>query len=1092
MDAITRNRVSVFAPVPPSVLSRLQHSQVGTNDRTKGKPISMKNRSRTFTLWFPLLVVLTLWVTTTPLLAQNTSSSVRIEVTDSSSAAVAGVPIILTHVPTGRVQVLEANDQGIITARGLAVGGPYQVSVPEGAGFATDTVSDIFLELDATEVITLTVRPATFEEITVTSEVGLGESIGVGRDFSRTTIEAIPSVSRDFVSTLATQPEILVDNSVARGPAVSMAGQNFRFNSLTIDGVAQNDNFGLSKNASATQRTPVSIDAIQAISVNLAPFDVTYGNFVGGNINIVTKSGTNKFQGSVFGVTTGDSFTGNKSNGTNLAIGDFDEETFGFTLGGPIVGDKLFFFTNYESFETTRPSNSQTIDNIAGVTQADVDEARSILQSEYGFNPGLFAATDADEDEKVLLKLAWTHEKHRADLTYQIADGDVLFDDFPEVAVLQSNRYNINEKLTAYSAQLFSSWSSRFSTEVKLGSKDVENRQISVDTNTPDFTISTAVGGVIAAGGDRFRHTNELDNESQVIRIRGDYMLGDHLLTGGFEQEEYTVRNLFLPFSKGNYHFGSLDALRNREASFVLYGNSNSGIAGDAEANFDLAVNSFYLQDEWSPSSALTVKFGLRYDEYSNSDAITHNPSFTARNGFSNQENLDGKDLFMPRFGVTWAPTANLTLRGGAGLFGGGTPLIMLANSYSGDGISRTFAAFLAGFIGPAFDNAVAALPDPTAAFNNLQPFIGVSEVAATDAIHPDFEILSTWKYSVGGDFFFGDGWFVSADLLFSNVKNGYDIYEGRRSQVGTAPDGRPIYDTPADGDYIVRNTGEGESTVATVSLEKSFQVGGSGSLDMNLGYTYQDVDELRSYNRFVGFETFAFDPQTDLNHGSVATSRYEVEDRITATLLWHDTLFGEATTSIGLTYAGRSGRHFSYVFGSGGVPTFGGNFLADYGSEGDNPGAQLFYVPTGAGDPLITGDAGFLADLDSFIENDGCLSGQRGSIVKRNSCSTGWIGILSMRIQQEVLAWRDSNFDIFLDIENLTNLINSDWGQVDSYTAPSNVAPATVGISEDGSQFVLTPNASYQGTPDSIVPSPTIARIPSAYRIQLGVRYRF
>ena len=150
----------------------------------------------------------------------------------------------------------------------------------------------------------------------------------------------------------------MVDNSVARGPGVSMAGQNFRFNSVTIDGVAQNDNFGLNKGASATSRAPISIDAIEAINVNIAPYDVTYGNFIGGNINIVTKSGTNEFHGSAFYLTTDDGFTGNKSDGVNLGIGDFDEDIFGFTLGGPIVKDKLFFFTNYEKFETTRPSNS--------------------------------------------------------------------------------------------------------------------------------------------------------------------------------------------------------------------------------------------------------------------------------------------------------------------------------------------------------------------------------------------------------------------------------------------------------------------------------------------------------------------------------------------------------------------------------------------------------------------------------------------------------------------------------------------------------------------------------------------------------------
>jgi hypothetical protein len=1031
--------------------------------------------------------------------AQATTSSIRVEITDETGSRVGGVPVTVTHVPTGRVISVTANDSGIATLRGLAVGGPYEVSIPPGANYAADRVTDIILKLDETEVVPLYARAATLEEIVVTAEMVAEElRVGVGRDFDRAKIDGTPSLARDFVSTLATEPKILVDNSVARGPAVSMAGQNFRFNSVTIDGVAQNDNFGLSKNASATQRTPISIDAIEAINVNIAPFDVTYGNFIGGNINIVTKSGTNDFEGSAYYFTTDDSLTGDKSDGVDLAIGDFSEDYYGFTFGGPIIRDKLFFFANYEKFETTTPSNTQTIDNIAGVTQADVDRARSILQTEYGFDPGPFATSDTDEDEKILLKLDWNiNEDHRAAFTYQVADGDVLFDDFPERAVLQSNRYNINEKLTAYSARLFSQWTDRFSTEFKFGIKEVENRQISVDTTTADFEIGTLAGGIIAAGGDRFRHTNELDNESQLIKIKADYQLGDHLLTAGFEQEEYTVRNLFLPFSKGQYVFGSLDNLENRIVDFVLYGNSNTGIAGDAEANFSLAVNSLYIQDEWTPNGDLTLKFGVRFDEYQNSDAVPENPAFVARNGFSNTENLDGKDLVLPRFGFNWTPTDRLTVRGGAGLFGGGSPLIILSNSYSGNGVTRTFAGFLAPFFGPpvsdSIDAAVARLPDPTAAFDNFQQYIGFDPDGSVDAIAPDFEILSTWKYSLGAEYVFGDDWVVAADVVLSEVNDGYNIVESRRTQVGTAPDGRPIYDVTPGGDYIVTNTSEGSGTVFSASLSKAWDTD-FGYFDFDIGYTNQDVDELRSYNRFVGFETYAFDAQTDLNNGQVGPSKYEVEHRITANLIWSKELFGDNMTTVGLAYAGRSGRHYTYVFGSGGIPTFGGQFLADFGSEGDNPGPMLMYVPTGTNDPLITGDAGFLADLDAFISSEGCLNAARGSIIGRNTCESDWVNILSVRLQQEI-KFGDTAVDLFLDIENFGNLLNSDWGRVDSYTAPSNVAPAIVSIDAGNpNQYVLTPSASYDPAvgASSVVSQPAIARIASAYRLQFGVRFRF
>ena len=1035
--------------------------------------------------------------------AQNTTANLRVVVTDQDGTNLVGVNVRINHVPTGRTLILTSNAAGVAIARGLAVGGPYEVAVAQNNRYAADVQQNIFLELDQTELVALAVRPV-IEEIVVTAQAMTEQlTVGVGRNFNRAKIDATPSISRDFVSTIATDPQILVDNSVARGPAVSMAGQNFRFNSVTIDGVPQNDNFGLSKNASATQRSPISIDAIEAINVNIAPFDVTYGGFVGGNINIVTKSGTNEFHGSAFYFKTDDGLSGNESDGARLDIGDFEEDVYGFTLGGPIVKDKLFFFANYEFFETTLPSNTQTIANISGVDQAQVDRAISIFQTQYGFDPGPFATTDLDEDEKFLLKLDWfINDDHRAVATYQIADGDVLFDDFPEVAVLQSGRYNINEKLIAYSLHLFSNWTDEFSTELKFGFKDVENRQVSVNSNTPDFTIFTATGGTIAAGGDRFRHSNELDNESDIFRLKADYSIGDHVWTAGWERESKTVRNRFLPFSKGNYFFFSLDDLETRTLGFMLYGNSNTGVATDAEANFTLDVDSYYVQDEWTPTDDLTVSFGVRYDVLSNDDPITDNPDFLSRRGFANGDNLDGKDLLQPRFGLNWTPTDRLTVRGGAGLFGGGAPLIIVSNSYAGDGISRTFAGFFASFFGPPIDaaiaNAVAALPDPTAAFTFMQPFIGTDPDASTDAIDPSYDILSTWKYSIGADYLadlsgigLGDEWLFSADVILSEVNDGYDINELRRSVVGPAPDGRPIYDTPSNADYVVTNTGFGSSTILTLNAAKTFDTN-FGTFDLTLGYTNQDVDELRPYNRFITFETLAFPPSTDVNNPAVSPSKFEVEHRWTGTLTWQNEFFGDNMTTVGLLYQGRSGRHFSYVFGSAGLPTFGGHLFADFGSEGDNPGSQLFYVPTGTSDPIVTGDPAFLADLDSFISGTSCLSAFRGSIVPRNGCTTSWVNTVSVRLVQEVNFGNDMSFDLMLDIENIGNLINDDWGRVDSYTAPSNVAPADVAIV--AGQYVLTPNASYDPLvgASTIVPRPTIAALPSVYRIQFGVRFRF
>jgi hypothetical protein len=357
-----------------------------------------------------------------------------------------------------------------------------------------------------------------------------------------------------------------------------------------------------------------------------------------------------------------------------------------------------------------------------------------------------------------------------------------------------------------------------------------------------------------------------------------------------------------------------------------------------------------------------------------------------------------------------------------------------------------------------------------------------------------DFEILSTWKYSLGFDYdtdlgFLGDGWTVSGEWIHTDVKDGYDIDEMNRTTVGTAPDGRPIYDFPAGGDYVVSNTGKGGGDIYTLNFANSWDTD-HGIFDATFGYTHQDLEEVRSYNRFVGFETYAMDPQTDLNNPILGASRYQTPDRITATLNWQKQLFGENMTAVSLFYTGRSGLHYSHVLGSGNS-AFGGVFLADFGSEADNPGSQLFYVPSGMSDPIVTGDEHFLAHLDTYIDTQDCLRKFRGQIVPRNACENGWINLWNMRFLQEFKVGDDNALELTLDIENLGNLLNDDWGRVQNYTAPSNVALANVSISDDGSQYVYSP-IGVVNSADEVAANPAIARLPSVYRIQLGLRYRF
>lgn len=1063
----------------------------------------------------PAIVAIVAFVFVQPAMAQETSSSIRGLVLDQSEQPVSGVELEIVHQPTGTSRRSTTNDSGQFFASGLPVGGPYSVTVTEGAGYQAEPIENLFLSLGRAESVTVSAirgeDVATLDELTVTgSNVARLLKSGASSEFNRDDIEKMTAIDRDLKSILREDSKIVVDNTVDGGPGLSIAGSNIRFNSLTVDGIAQNDNFGLNKNGYPTRRAPISLDAVEALAVNITPFEVTYGSFLGGNINVVTKSGTNEFHGTGFFNYSDEGLTGSKSKGEKLPVGNFEEKNWGFSLGGPIVKDRLFFFANYEKFDTTR-SFPFSLDNedgaisgteIPNVTRGDVDRAVQIARDTYGFDALGFDADNDEEDEKFLAKIDWNiNDYHRASFTYQRSEGNLIRDFFTnpttQTAGLLSNRYNMNELLETFSFQAFSDWTTNFSTEIKVGFKDVATDQTSISPNFPAMTITTDSGGVIRLGPDQFRHANDLDNDTRFLKFKGDYFLGDHTLSFGYEQEKVDVFNLFVPWSKGEITFDSLDDFENGVSNFVIFGNAFSGNPDDAAANFSLTTHVGYIQDEWNIRPDLTVFAGVRYETLSNNDEPALNQAFVDRNGFSNQENMDGKDLFLPRFGFNWAFDDRTVVRGGAGLFGGGTPTVWISNSYANTGVLSTIGFFPRLDFPPftdifaSVDGLLAGPLDGDSARDALQPFLTQNPLADTNAIDPDFDIPSSWKFNLAVDHTLdlssigmGDGWLLTAEAIWSSVKDAVIWRETRRNVVGTAPDGRPIYNGPVTGpdpadpgfDLILDNTSKGHSSVYTFDIQKTWFTESWGEFDLRTSYTYQDIEEVNPGNAFIAFEGFGQPATFDRNGQTLYNSEFEVKHNVTANLTWQKKLFGDNRTLVNLFYSGRSGRHFSYTFGR--TFEFGGSFLSDF----DNMDSQLLYVPGGLNDPLVTGDEATLAALDGFINNDSCLSDARGSIIGRHACTSDWIHRLDLRFMQELKlpGWNHS-LEFTFDIENLTNLIDSDWGRQQSFLQPFNAPVVDVAIDND--QYVFS---------NFRAPNETVSTIPSVWKMQLGVRYRF
>jgi hypothetical protein len=1021
--------------------------------------------------------------------AQETSAQIAGMVVDAEGAAVAGAEVKVLHVPSGTTSTAVTNASGQFVVTGVRVGGPYTVTA-SAAGNQGAAVENVYAELGRRASLMLALVPtAQLAEVQVTAAGMQSTAIGVGTEFSAQAIASAPSIDRDLKGTLRIDPKAWVDPT--NSDALEVAGVNNRYNSITVDGVRQSDDFGLNNNGYPTQRSPIALDAVEAVSLLSAPFDVQYSGFRGSTINVVTKSGTNEFHGSAYYYKYDDSMVGSKSKERTFDF-SFDEKKYGGSLGGPIIQDKLFFFLSYEKLDRKAPQLYGPVGSGApietnGISQEDYNAVIAAANSIYGFDPGTTLASLPESDEKYLAKIDWNiTDSQRASFSYQHTEGNEVIqtNNFASSGTSSdlstpSDWYNRAITLDSYSLQLFSDWSDSFATELKVSRKEVETLQDSLGgTDFALFRVTVPSGGEVFLGPDIFRQANYLSNDLDQIKLKGSWFLGDHTVSLGYEREMLDIFNLFVPRSTGEYYFSSLASFQNRVASRLDYSNAYTNDANDGAADFGYNVDAVFIQDSWRVTPEFEVQGGVRFEKYSSGDKPLLNSNFESRYGFDNQETLDGRDLLMPRLGFNWQLDDATLLRGGVGLFGGGTPNVWVSNSFSNDGVTIVSTSGS----GAELTN-VDGYQIPQSMIDRLSTLRGDG---AVNALFPNFKIPSQWRYNLGIEHYFADDWKMTVDLMHSDVQDEVLWQDLRLQQSGTAPDGRPIYKQAADGrpsfvqDIVLGNTSKGKSTIFTIDLSKSWQTQ-AGFIDMYVGYGHQDVTDVNpgtSSTASSNWDNLATD---DPNNPRAATSNYEIEHRFTLALNWKKAFFSDAYTSAGLFVERRSGRPFSYTFASG-TSMFGD-------PRQSSRQRALFYVPL-ENDPTVTySTPEFGAAVNAFIDSNG-LSRYRGQIAPRNAFNSPWVTTADLRLAQEIpLGMKDLRGVLTLDILNVANLINNDWGQLAQVSFPY-VAPVLNASLNSQGQYVYRPTSSSNPVPNGAFES--VSALPSVWRIQLGFRIEF
>ncbi|MCE7031787.1 TonB-dependent receptor [Lysobacter sp. GX 14042] len=1005
---------------------------------------------------------------TAPVFAQSTSAGVGGQIVGNDGQPVAGAEVTIVHTESGTVSRVATDASGRYSARGLRVGGPYEITITK-AGAGTTSREGVYLPLN--QVATVNAQLAgditTLGSVSVTaaalgSEIFSAEKMGTGTNLSQQQIEALPSANRNIQDYIRLDPRIS-QISKADG-AISAGGQNTRYNAVRIDGINASDPFGLESNNLPTERQPVSMDAIEEITIDLANYDTTISGGTGAVVNAVTKSGTNELHGSVYYTYRDKDMVRTRLEGDRADFNGFDDETtYGMTLGGPLVKDRLFFFANYEKYERSAPGVAlgSTPYGSGDITDADISTVRDFMSAQGYDIGGLSAPDNKTEIEEYAVKLDWNiNDNHRAALRYNKMEQNVMrFPGIGSGTVSLSNYWYAQPKVyETWMGEVFSDWSENFSTEFKISHKDYSaNRVPSVDLPMIRINGFGDNNAALLFGTEQNTHVNIVESKELSAFGAGTWYAGDHTVKLGFDYSDNELMNFYGRNLNGVYEFSNLSSfLAGTPSRYQLRAPREGGSRADIPAAFTLKNTGFFLQDTWAINYNLNLMFGVRVDVPDFSDQRLYNPRIHELYGYDNTVLVDD-ELWQPRFGFnyTFDSERPTQLRGGVGLFGGAAPNVWLAGAYQNTGLNYV-EYDLKGDDAPAFDPTV---PPSTA---GLTPGAARQNV---DIIEPGTRLPSVWKTNLALDHELPwYGLVASAELLFTKVNDAlyFERLDVMDPAFTGAMDGRDSYwnaagrdpanagrygmeagkingqncstevvaaglcpdvkaNRPGDiGDVILlRNTSKGRSSQATFSLSKPM----TDNWGWSLGYTYTQAEEVSPLTSSQNTSNWNNTLVYNANENVAYDSRYAIKDRVTGTLEWKHNFFGDNATRVGLFYEGRSGRPYSYIF------------YNDVNGDGANTN-DLFYVPEGPGDVLWTGGAEMeQAFFDWMAESAPELQAYRGGVAPANRFRAGWTNSFDVRISQEFPGfWQGHKAELALDIMNVGNLLNKDWGLIEDY----------------------------------------------------------
>ena len=1070
-----------------------------------------------------------------------TTASLQGLVTNRSGETLPGANIVAIHMPSGTRYGAVSNLEGRFNMPNLRVGGPYQVTI-SFIGYESQVIEGITLALGQSFNINAQLSDgmdlATVEVLGTRGGIFDSDRTGAGLNLGSDKLNKVPTINRSVNDFTRLTPQ---------SNGNSFAGTSSRFNNFTIDGNIYNNNFGLGSGQFAGGN-PISIDAIEEIQVNLAPYDVRQSGFTGAGVNAITKSGDNTFRGSVYYFLRNDQMRGTRIGDTFLPQNTAKNEIKGFRLGGPIIKDKLFFFANYEEETELTPSllrrarrPGETPDGqfISRVPIEQAEFVRERLLAIYGYDAGApDSYTFNSEAARLNLRLDYNiNQNNKLAVRYN------RFSSFADVPTNGSSTRNMsvfsntsrtgveainfrnanytNDRLVeSVVAELNTKIGNNAANQLNIGYTSIADPKRGIPGGQPfpfiEVLEPNAEGQLqyyMSMGNELFSVGNLLENK--IFNVTNNFTLfkGKHTYTFGGNFEFFTFDKAFNPVFNGHYRFLSynrfVDAVINRNPnvfpdafakSFALDGSNTPPTDRTRFGQLGL-----YVQDEYQVNSKLKVTGGLRVDLPFYPIDIPRNTlleqrgtTFTLPNGETLVPDVSVfpkiNPLFSPRVGFNYDVNGDrsFVLRGGTGIFSGRLPFVWLSNQVNGSGVIRG----IVGYEGQEVVNrGIIFNPDVTA-YNPVNPSQTLgTELALTDR---NFKLPQTWRSSFGVDKKLPGGIVGSFDFIYSRdvtAPIAQNIVFREPDRTWNGPDQRPIW-VPTPGffgpssDPFFRQVfylTNADVRPDYISGTISLAKSFNNGFDVTAAYT---LSRARDIDATGGSQAQSLVPtvvKENRNKPELSFASFDQPHRIISTIS-----YTTDNTTISLLYEGGPAGRFSYTISNGG----GLNTLLNIG-DGQ---ARLVYVPNSADElnfqPFTLGGRTITQDeqrraFDAFIDQDRFLSKYRGRVFDRNAAIRPWVHTFDLSMAQRIKITNDNKnkLELRFDFINVGNLLNPKWGIPDFPWQTSILNYRGTNAAGEPVYRIATNPGTTNIISETFRPSNSIANV---WRMQVGLRYNF